>query len=123
MALRPTIAFFRFHLIDANLRRLSAFLNLRGNGSTGNNRRTDSGLVIIHHAKNLVKSDCSTVLCFELLNLDHIALCNTILLATGNNNGMLHWNILPLFRSRSQGGTGRSLKPFQCGAGNITLFH
>ena len=32
------------------------------------------------------------------------------------------FNRKPLFRSRSQGGTHGSLRPFQCGAGNITLF-
>ena len=120
MTLGSAVAFFRLHLINANLCALAALDDISGDACAFDNGCAELCGLTVDNSQNLVELNRLAGCDIQLLNEDNVALGYALLLAAGHDYSMLHEHFLPLFRTRSWGGghTSSSL-PLQCGLDRI----
>ena len=92
MTLGTTITLLGLHLVNTDLLALAVLDNACGNGSALQNRSTELAAGLVDDGENLVEDDGFTGLNVQLLDKDDVALGNTVLLAAGNDDCILHYS-------------------------------
>ena len=90
MALSLAVALLGLHLVDADLLALAILDDVAGNDCALNNGSSENGGLFVDDCKNLVKLNGFAGFDVELLYEDNVTLGNTVLLATGYDDCMLH---------------------------------
>ena len=120
VALSLAIAFFRLHLVDADLLAAAVLHHIGGNDCAVHGGSAENGVFTVNNGQNLVKLYCVAGLYVQLLNEDDVALRNAVLLAAGFDNCVLHACFILSFRSRCRGrGACPACEPIQCGLDSI----
>ena len=123
VALCSAIAFFRLHLVDADLLALAVFDDIAGNDGVFHHGGAENSLVLVDDSQNAVKLHSLAGLDIQLLDEDDVALSHAVLLTAGNDDSVLQTRCTCLsVESRSCGWEAHlRLVPTQCGLDSLSF--